>query len=282
MVKIFLFVFIAIFSNWCSRFSSNNEKPLAQVGNVYLYPADIKDLIKPGLTHKDSSIMVASLVEKWIRKQLILQKAELNLTDEEKDVSKELDEYRTALIIYKYEQKYVKEKLDTTVSQIEIEQYYESNKNNFKLNYPIVKAQFIMLPKEAPQIGRLKQLLSVENEENIRMIESLCYQFALKYDYFNDQWINFDNIKSIFPISLPEDPAFYTYNKILEAKDSTRHYLLMVKDYMPKGSTAPPSYINKDIKNIILLKRKQKMINDIENNMYFDALNKNNFTIYNN
>ena len=282
MAKIFLFVFISIFSNWCTRFSGNKEKPLAQVGNVYLYPSQVKELVKPGLTQQDSSLMVAGLVEKWIRKQLILQKAELNLTDEEKNVAKELEEYRSSLIIYKYEQKFVKEKLDTIVSQNEIDQYYEINKSNFKLNYSIVKAQFIKLPKEAPQLAKIRELMKDENVDNVKLIESLCYQFALKYDYFNDEWVNFDNIKSVFPVLLSEDPSYYVNNKIIEAKDSTAHYLLGIKDFQVKGNVAPESYINRDVKSIILLKRKQKMLHDLENNMYFDALNKNNFTIYNN
>lgn len=282
MVKVVILVFLAFFSNWCSRFSTNDEKPLAQVGNAYLYPSEVKELVKPGLTQKDSSLMIAGLVEKWIRKQLILQIAELNLLDEEKDVSKELEEYRTSLIIYKYEQKFVKEKLDTVVSQSDIEEYYEANKSNFVLNYSIVKAQYIKLPKDAPQIEKLRNLMKLESEENIKEIESMCYQFALKYDYFNDDWINFDNIKMVFPLVLPDNSQFYENNKFIETMDSTAHYLLNIKSFQPKGAIAPAHYVFRDIKSIILLKRKQKLIHDLENNMYFDALNKNNFTIYNN
>ena len=125
MSKYLLFIFIFTLS--CSRLKE--PEPIAKVGNAYLYNSDIKGLIKSGLSKEDSLNMVKSIVDQWIKKQLILQRAELNLTNEEKDVSKELDEYRTSLLIYKYELKYIKENLDTTVKSDEVLNYYNLNPN---------------------------------------------------------------------------------------------------------------------------------------------------------
>ena len=80
-MKYLLFVSLAFFSGWCSTFHETDKvKTLAKVGDQYLYSSEIRGLIKPGFSKNDSLVMVASLTEKWIRKQLITQKAELLTT----------------------------------------------------------------------------------------------------------------------------------------------------------------------------------------------------------
>ena len=176
-MKYILFIIISIFTGWCSQLNNKSgESPLATVGNSNLYPSDIKGLIKPGLSKYDSSTIAKSLIEKWVRKQLIVQKAELNLTDEDKDFVKELDEYRTSLTIFKYEQKLIKEKLDTIVNNEEIEKYYKQNSDNFILSYDIVKAHFIKLPIKAPNVTKLKDWLQTETADNMKLIEGYCFR----------------------------------------------------------------------------------------------------------
>jgi hypothetical protein len=53
-----------------------------------------------------------------------------------------------------------------------------------------------------------------------------------------------------------------------------------IKDYKTKGSDSPLKFVESDIKTIILLKRKQKLINDLENKIYFDAIDRDNIKIY--
>lgn len=280
----YIFVLSILFlTNWCSKINKNsNEEPLARVGENYLYPTELSGLIKPGISKDDSLSMIRGLTEKWIRKQLILEKAVMNLSDEEKNVEKELEEYQTSLIIYKYEQKLIKERLDTAVTNGELQKYYNDNPQNFILNNNIVKALYIKLPIDAPKKDLLKEWMKVENEDNIKQIEEYCYQHAVKYDYFNDLWVNFDNIKMLFPYNAELSNQPLSTNKIYEAQDSLYSYILNIRDLQLKGSIAPYTYIEGDIKNILILKRKQKLIYDLENKIYFDAMNKNNFKIFNN
>jgi len=282
-MKYLLLIIILFISDWCSFFQkSDKEEPLAKVGKQFIYPYEIKGLIKPGLSKEDSAVMVAGLVEKWVRKQLIVQKAELNLTEEEKDVNKELEEYRTSLIIYKYEQKLIKEKLDTIVNYKEIEQYYNKNTSNFILNYDIVKAQFIKLHLKAPSLEKVREWMRSDSEDNIKLLEGYCYQYAVKYDYFNEEWISFDNIKMLLPVKISDNEQYLRNTRFVELKDTSYIFMLNIKDFKLKGTVSPLKFVDGDIKSIILLKRKQKLITDLEDRIYFDALNRNNFTIFKN
>lgn len=276
--KYFVIFFTFIIISSCSWIKNEpKEKPIARVGNAVLYLTDIKEMIKPGLSKEDSIQVLKSLIEKWLRKQLILQKAELNLTDEEKNVKEALEEYRTSLLIYKYEQKYLSEKLDTIVDETEIEKYYQENSSSFVLDQPVVKALFIKLPRNVQGLDYITNLMG-QYQSNNNEIESYCYQYATKYDYFNDQWVNLNQVFYQMPIGTTISNQALNNYTLFNFKDSTYHYILKINDVKFSGSNAPLESVEENIKEIIILKRKQKLINDLENNIYFDAVNKN--TIY--
>jgi hypothetical protein len=277
MAKYLLFVVLLFFTGWCKRHSQ--DPPVAKVGNAVLYKSDLARLIQPGLTLPDSTMMARSIIDKWVRKQLIMQQALLNLTDAEKNVEKELEEYRTSLIIYKYEQKYIQERLDTIVTEEEIQQYYNDNLQSFILPVSVAKVQFVQLPLQVkPDL--LRGWLLQANEESVKKIEEFCYQVAVKYEYFGDRWVSFDNIKMLFPYSLVPSEQNLISNKLYEVSDTAYRYMLYLREVKSKGTQSPYEFVRDNIRNIIILKRKQKLVNDLENNIYLDALNKNKFTIY--
>ena len=63
---------------------------------------------------------------------MVLHNAEMNLSDEKKDVAKELEEYRNSLITYAYEADLVRQKLDTNVSESEISVFYKNHQQHPK------------------------------------------------------------------------------------------------------------------------------------------------------
>ncbi|KPK83478.1 MAG: hypothetical protein AMS27_12700 [Bacteroides sp. SM23_62_1] len=280
--KTFLFFVILIIGySGCQKFEKRPaQQPLARVGEKYLYTSDVQDIFPNNLPENDSILILNNFVDKWIKKQLLLQKAELNLSDEQKDVSKQLDEYRSSLLIFKYEQSLIKQKLDTIIYPSEIEEYYAENSSNFLLDNTIVKALFIKLPADAPNLNRLRQLYRSEDEDDMQQLESYCYQYANKYDYFNDQWIPFSMIQSELPQEINNPDRFLVYNKYIEQQDSTYKYFVYLRDYRAVSEQAPIEYIENNIKSIILNKRKVQFLNDMENDIYNDAIKKGDFTIY--
>ena len=55
--------------------------------------------------------MSRNYVRNWITKQLLLYKAIENLSDEEKDIQKQVEDYQTTVLIYRYKQKLITQKL---------------------------------------------------------------------------------------------------------------------------------------------------------------------------
>ena len=280
MIRLFMVLLMAGITLSCARKEIIDEKPVVKVFDKYLYPSNLKDIIPVNISPSDSSILVNDYIDKWIRKQLLLRRAELNLTDEEKNVDKQLENYRTSLLIFKYEQSLIKQKLDTIISLDEIEKYYSDNPANFLLNNNIVKAIFLMVPRDAPDLRDLRRWYRNDTDDNLKKLEAYAFQYAEMYDYFNDDWVDFSEIEKNLPVRIDNPQNLLKYRKFYEVRDSTYFYFLNIKDYRLLGSVAPLSYVIQDIRTIIMNKRKIQLIKRLESNIYNDALNRGYFTIY--
>jgi len=265
----------------CNHFETRKaEKPVARVGEVYLYPSEIKELFSTKTTPNDSILILKNYVDKWVKKQLLLQKAELNLTEDQKDVSNQIDEYRSSLLIFKYEQSLILQKLDTVITQEEIEAYYNENPSNFILDRNLVKALFVKLPRSTPDVDQFRRLYVSDKEEDMQQLENYCYQYATQFDFFNDSWVNFTLIQAELPQKVWSPEKSLKWYKRIEQKDSVYNYFVYIRDNRVEGETAPIDYVADNIKSIIMNKRKVKFITDMENDIFNDALSKGEFTIY--
>ena len=280
MRKLILFAVILSFVT-CSDFKrKSGEKPVARAFDKYLYPNDINDIMPANISASDSVLAARDYIGKWINKQLLLNKAEINLTEEEQNVDKQIENYKTSLLIYKYEQSLIEQKLDTFISFQEIEEYYNENSSNFMLNDNLVKALFLQVPRTSPEIWKIRRWYRSANEEDIKKLENYCYQYATKYDFFDDSWVYFSEIGKSLPIKIDNPEQYLKYRKFIEIKDSTYYYFVSIKDRRLIGTVSPLEIVSKNIRNIILNKRKIRLMKELEANIYNDALNRNNFIIY--
>lgn len=259
------------------------QKPVAVVHDKYLYQSDLNNLFLDNVTKEDSALIAKAYIEKWIQTQLLLRMAEKNLTDSQKNVARQLEDYRASLLIFKYEQAYVNQKLDTAVNLNELKSYYEENKDNFLLQETMVKALYIKLRKEAPQAEKIRKLYRSTKDEDIKQLDNLAYQAALKYDYFNDQWVPLSLIIAKLPNQPDRNPEREIIrNKYIEIDEGDFTYLVSFRDILPKGTIAPFETVITDLKSILINSRKQKLIETLEQNIYNNALNKGTFKIFDN
>jgi hypothetical protein len=256
------------------------EKPIARVLDKTLTASDMKGIFPEGVSKEDSIQIAKNFIERWVRQQLLLNKAELNLTEDEKNVKEQIENYRSSLLIYKYEQSLLKQKLDTVISDKEIEEYYQQNSSNFLLNKNIVKSIFIKVPRSAPELYKLRQWYKSDDPENIKSLEAYCYQHAETYDFFDDTWVDFSKLVDKIPVQIGNPQNYLHYRQTIEASDSTYHYFVRIVQYALSGDPSPLELVKQDIEKIILNKRKIELLNALESTIYNDAQNRGQFTIY--
>ena len=90
-IKNFLLIILFLFAFSCRNKSlDTGNKPVAKVGDYYLYLSEIKEIVPDNLSKTDSAMVAESYINQWVKKTLKLNKADLNLTLNQKDVGKQL------------------------------------------------------------------------------------------------------------------------------------------------------------------------------------------------
>jgi hypothetical protein len=260
--------------------SDNHEEPVARVLDQYLYPSDLAGAIPAGTSSKDSMILAKRYVDTWVKDQLMLNRAEQALPEEQKDFEKQIAEYRRSLLIFSYRQKLLQQKLDTVITADEIQAYYEENINNFLLGQDVIKGTFIKVPLSAPRMDELRSWSRSNGEDDLDRMEKYCISYAEKYSDFNNTWVYFSSIKPQLPMTISQPSRYLSYNKNIETTDSLFRYFLHISDHLPEGEAAPIEMVWDDISSIILNKRKIEFFQDLEQRVYNDGVTRNQFEIY--
>jgi hypothetical protein len=250
---------------------------LAEVGEKRLLLSDMKKIFPQTMAPADSLATLRAYIDSWVKKELLLHMAEENLGNSQKDVSALLDDYRTSLLVYRFEQKYI-ERVDTVISVGQYEFFYNNNREYFVLNRPIVRAIFIKLNKNSPYLDRIKKLYTSPKSEDMTTLENLCLQAALRFDYFGDRWLALDDIFK----ELPSHPsvADVVQKRAIEVVDNTYAYLVAIRDYIPREAIAPLEYERENIKTMILNQRRKNLITSLEQRILQEAVKNNRVKIY--
>lgn len=264
----------------CNSSEQVDKHAIARVYDQYLFQEDIIELVPEGTEVDDSLNIVRGYVKNWIQQQLILNKAEMNLTEEKKDVEKQLEAYRNSLLIFTYEKELVRQRLDTTVTDKEIEDYYQKNQQNFELKDYIVKVLYVKLDVNAPQLDKVKKWFRSGKPESRQKLEEYCYQFAVNHFMDEHVWLYFDDMLKEIPIETYNKEQFLRQKKTVEHQDDNFIYLLKILDYRLKDSTSPLSLERDNIRNIIINQRKVGLINRMKQDIYQDAVARNNLEVF--
>lgn len=276
IVVLFLLIFVS-----CKYVEKKNEDLLlARVYDKQFYLSDLNEVIPDYVKGNDSVELARQYVNSWIREMLLLHQSETNLTEQQLNVEKQLQNYRNSLITYIYEKELIKQKLDTSVLYTEIEKYYNANKENFELKNNIIKALYVKLHKDVPELTKFKQWLTSEEQKDREALESYCIKYASNYFLDDQSWLLFDDILKEVPIETYNKELFLQNNKLVSVQDSSYIYFMNIKGFKIKNSLSPLSFEKENIRNIILNKRKMELVNKMKEDIYKNALEKKQIEVY--
>lgn len=253
----------------------SGDDVVAQVGDRYLYKEDIRNLIPAGTPYGDSITMLRQYINSWALKYLIVEKAESQLLKEDKDVTIELEDYRNSLLAYRYEKLYIDQRLDTLVTNEEARNYYQANSSNISLNNSVVKARVIKISAKSPNLERIRSLYKAVSLEDIDELEKLCFNSADRYNNFNNQWADLSQVAREMPLDLYSCERELEYKQYIETKDSLYNYFAFFSERIKPDGTPPFEYYLPRIKEIIISKRKQSLISQLEKDLVREAHQKN-------
>ena len=223
--------------------SEHADEVVAEVGDKALMRKDLFSVLPKGMTQLDSMAQSKDFIQRWIKQELMLSMAEKNLTSEQKDFNRELEEYRSSLIIHKYQQQLLGQKLDTTLTEKDIRQFYDEHPEQFILEQNIVKAIYVEFPKNLARPDQIKKWMMATDDKSRTELESYSFKYATKFDYFNNQWVDFAHLLSRMPLHWDNSEQRLKRNNFIEVKDSEKWYFVSIKEFRPAGEKAPFDYV---------------------------------------
>lgn len=274
---------LLLFVAGCDFFKEQEKRTvIAKVKKHELYMDELTSALPDDISLEDSATYSNSFITTWATQMLLLDKAELNLNETDKDVSTQLEEYRRSLIIYQYEKQLVRQLLDTNVTEAQIEEYYNNNKQNFELQDNIARAIFVKLDKASKDVDKVSKLCRSDKAEKKEELEEYCIQHAMSFHLSDQQWVPFGELLAQIPKTSYLNLNYFSLYNFAHIQDSTAHYLLDVKEIKYKNSVSPLEFEKQNIRSILLNQRKLELIQKLEKDIFEEAVSKNEFEILNN
>jgi hypothetical protein len=277
--KALIFILLALVS--CTRiFQGSGDDPVvARAGDKYLMKSDITSFIPDGLSERDSLTLAQNYINKWVQNEILTKKAGENLNSEEQDFTQQMEEYRNSLLLFAFEQKLVRMYLDTTVTDVEIENYYRENRSQFELKGNIFKFDFIKLNKRSRHLREFRRLMKSADFNSQEALRAYAEKNATDY-WFPTEWIALNQLLSEMPLEVENQALFLRRTSYTEAEDSIFIYLLRINDFRTADSISPLEFEKGKIRNIILNARKLHLLDEKRQEIINEAFKDDDAEIY--
>jgi len=272
-----------MFLSGCDMVSLKEDqgRVLAQVEGEYLFLSDLAGVVPQGISHSDSIALAKNFINNWVKNRLMIVQAERNLTEEQLDFSKQLEDYRNSLVIYHYETLLIDQELDTVVTDAQIMSFYQSHLGDFELKENILRAYYAIVNNETPLLDLVLEIFDLPDA---LAVDSLLYyeksddMLSLSVD--TSYWMSFFQFQQIIPIESYNQELFLKNKRLIRIEENGMVFLVKVVNFKIKDDISPLEVERQDIRHIIINQRKVRLIKKVRDDIYKKALYNNDFEIF--
>ncbi len=253
------------------QYDHKGRTPLVELDGNFLYQEDLAAVQPVGQSKDDSLLFAEHYIRNWAEDILLYEKAQNNIPDNA-EIEQLVKNYRKALIMHVYQQSLIQEKLAEEITEADLQTYYDTNKDVFKAEVPLMKGLFIKVPLTSPGIGRVRQWYKDERQSAVEHLEKYSLQNAVKYEYFYDKWIPASEILSLMPLREEKVDAYFAKNRHVELKDTAYWYFLNVSDYIPTGGQEPYEAARSAVSEMVVNRKQVEFLNQVKGDLYKEAV----------
>lgn len=239
---------------------------LAEVYGQRLTLAQVRPLLIDVDSPEDSVAQLRTQVETWVREALLLHEAERNVPVDV-NIDKLVQDYRSSLLISSYENVLVKTLLDTVVTEAELKSYYEQNKNQYQLEAPILRCQYVKLKKPVKETDLFQKLWKSTRPDDKTALAVYCQKQASDYLLQDSTWYRQPEIERFLPPGALSRQTLYP-GRVMRFTDTEFEYHLRITQKVAASEIAPLSYVSEQARRYILHKRKIDLLEKIKADIY--------------
>ncbi len=276
-----VFVISALVLLLLSACSENErvEGAVARVNDRYLLEEDLQLVMPENQTSQDSILFRNNYINAWATKELLYEKALINVRTEDDEIENLVENYRRELLIDRYKRAVLQQDLDTVVTEEDLDEYYETNKNVYRLNEDLLQLRLIHFSSDLNERKEIEKLFKSKEREDEEVLEERELEFfALSLN--DSMWVSKVQAEARLPL-LKEEKTLKK-GQFIKKEDSLGVYLVAIKDVLHRNDVAPKSYVTPTIRQMILHNRKLELMNEIEKTLVMDAINNKQFEQYQN
>ncbi len=276
----YLFVCLVFLGYSCSEDiqTNNGNFLLARVYNKSLYIKDLEGMFPPGTSAYDSSLITNAYTQRWVRDAVLLYEAENNLP-KDLNIDRLVRDYRSSLVRNNYEQVLLEQLMETEISKEELANFYDKNKIQYQLDNPIVKANVIVVPKIISVRDSLKYLWKNTTDVNLARLKNICEEYELSHILDGSKWNEWENLAIYLPRNIGFE-AFSRKGKDFSIQDGEFEVWVKILDSRKPQEIPPIEYVEEQLKRMLLLSRKTKLLEEKKEDMFDIAKRKGQIEIF--
>lgn len=268
-----LLISFLFFVSCADKREHGNRTLLVEVNGNFLYKEDLQSVLPTGLSKDDSVLFAEHYIRNWAEEVLLYNKAESNVPDN-KEVDRLVENYRKALIMHTYQQELIEQDLSEELSEQELNDYYQQNKELFKLERPLIKGLFIKVPLTSPQLNNVRKWYKTETQDAVERLEKYSLQNAVKYEYFYDKWVSVSDVLDLIPLKTDDPESYVGKNRHIELKDTVFNYFLNITDYRGVGEEEPYEKALSKVKDMLINAKQVGFMKQVKNDLYQRAVDR--------
>ena len=258
----------------CQAFEKKQQSGAAvELNGHYLYRSTL-DSLTLGMNSEDSLRAAQLFIRQWAQ-DILLYDATMSHTNAQIETMAE--DYRRTLYAQAYEERLVESRMSKTITDSTVNALYQQMPERFKLDESIMKGMLVVVPKDAPNIQKLRQWMAAQSLDKL---EKYVYQNASGYELFVDQWKTTTEIIRLVPIERADLESRLKGSNHIEVADSSKIYLLQITEKSMRGEAMPVEYARPQIEKIILNARRVEFMRKERERLYNEAIQKRKIHFY--
>ena len=252
---------------------------IASVGNIHLYKDEVDIIYAQQGRGADSTAFMQNYIERWAIDVLFYEKAKENvaLTDE---IDKMVENYRTSLIQNLYQDRLITQQLIPSISDTQVQMFYEKERDLFELTEPYVKGFYVQLPAKASKVRDVRKWCLRKGQDDLEELEKLCSENDYDYRFFMEEWIPFGDLAHKLPLTDQQLMDRLSKKSTIEFKEGQYTYFVCADSILKRNDIKPIEMVSNEIKELLLNSQKANFIKKVKRSLYEDALKNGQVILY--
>ena len=185
----------------------------------------------------------------------------------EANMSKLLEDYRQSLLRHFFEQRTLEERLDTVITETDLLNYYEANKDQHRLESAIMRCYYFKIKKPLARADKILQWWKTFPQQHRQEVLTYAEKHAKTNWSDSTQWHETQMVVQLFPEGTLS-PATIRSNRGVVREDRDFIYLLYPLEVYQAQDIAPLDRIREQAARYILHQRELELLDRIGKEIY--------------